>query len=461
MTTLRAEIHALRALLPATWIPGTPMPLNAQTYLARHPWLQDVPVWVYDPAGYVAPCARCNATGTFDANCGRCSATGVYTCGKCDGTGRFGRGGSCHPCGGGGTLRCGTCRGAGTRPVECNRCDGTGSLPLERSGKMIGVLIARDQAGLTYQLRGVSGSFPGNDGRPDHGPNYGAPNVYWSRKLSQHWVIPSASRGSRTYNAYNGDDTSFGRCAATHILSHALHLGLEIVSMAEIWIGATMNNRQDGQLQASCDHCRVYFEHMLCDAGGGARTNPYVNAPALPNRGLLVTIREQPTAFASAAPAQIQLHAVGSPGTGTFLWTIQNTAIANYVGGVRTAATLDVDSVAPGTTTVDVQYTLGGMVRTASLTLHVLSVAIQEASPLALPLSAPAGQVIHAAGAPVAGQYQWRIVNTGVARFSGGADPGNVAAATIEPVGAGSTRVEVTFSSGGASARAALTVNVT
>ena len=150
--------------------------------------------------------------------------------------------------------------------------------------KMIGVLMGVDNAGQVWRLRAVSGMFPG---LAAGAPLWGAPNQYWARKLPNRGTIHSASRGSRNYNiggmAQNIKGT-FGQCAATHLLSQALHLGLQVTSMAEMWIGPTKGTKVDGQLVASCPACRTYLNHMLCDSGGGARGNPYA-AFAPPNRG--------------------------------------------------------------------------------------------------------------------------------------------------------------------------------
>jgi hypothetical protein len=197
MVTLYTEITALRALL-AGWVPGgPPMPVAAHNYINAHPWLVNVPAWLFDPAGNVGA-----------------------------------------------------------------------------TGKMFGVLRG-SVGGQNYRLRAVCGTFPG----------YGTgnvPNNYWSPQL---WApgfnkneVPSATQGWFTYPYVPfgaGGACQFGRCAATALLYHALDLGLRIDSMSEMWIGLAMGGRQDGQLQASCDYCRCYFEHLLCDRGTTARVRPF------------------------------------------------------------------------------------------------------------------------------------------------------------------------------------------
>lgn len=160
--------------------------------------------------------------------------------------------------------------------------------PRDPRPKMFGVLLGQNQAGQQVKLRAISGSFPFR--------NTEQPNHYWSPGLPNVLSIPSATRGARNYPAYpaaNFVGQTFGTCAASKLLSHALRLGLEIESMAEIWIGETAFGRQDAALQASCDGCRRYIGEMLCESGPNARTDahagaggggPHVGVP--PNRGL-------------------------------------------------------------------------------------------------------------------------------------------------------------------------------
>ncbi len=209
---LRDQIQTLRGLLGG-WTPASPlaMPVAAANYIngvggPAHPWLVNVPAWLYDPAA------------------------------------------------------------------------------IGGQGIMLGVLRGVDGAGNQYLLRAASGVFPG---LALTNPTNGVPNAYWSRPLQNPKRIYSASRGQYTYPGYN--NTTFGKCAAARLLAHALLLQLQVDSMGEIWLGATLNARQDGQLQASCQYCRVYFEHMLCDQGATARGAPaFINnlvPPPVPNFG--------------------------------------------------------------------------------------------------------------------------------------------------------------------------------
>lgn len=158
--------------------------------------------------------------------------------------------------------------------------------PLAGQGIMLGVLRGVDVAGNQFLLRAASGVFPG---LALANPTNGVPNAYWSRPLQNPLNIFSASWGQFAYPGYGYGRTTFGKCAAARLLAHALLLQLQVDSMAEIWLGATLNARVDGQLQASCQYCRVYFEHMLCDQGVTARGTPaFINnlvPPAVPNRG--------------------------------------------------------------------------------------------------------------------------------------------------------------------------------
>ena len=164
VVTLFNEIHHLRGLMAA--VPPNPGAVNA--YILAHPWLQNVPAHVFDPAP----------------------------------------------------------GGAG-------------------QGRMMGVLMGRNAAG-NWKLRAVSGAFPGVQFTA---PRWGTPNAYWSRRLVNPLQIYSASRGVQAYPAHIWGNSQFGKCAASHLLSHALHLGLEVLSMAEIWIGRTNPaGRQNGQL---------------------------------------------------------------------------------------------------------------------------------------------------------------------------------------------------------------------
>ena len=153
--------------------------------------------------------------------------------------------------------------------------------PRDARPKMFGVLLGTNQAGQQVKLRAISGSFPYR--------NTEQPNQYWSPGLPNRLQIPSATRGTRNYPAYpnhNFVGLTFGTCAASKLLSHALRLGLSIDSMAEIWIGEDAHGRQDAALQASCDSCRRYIGEMLCEAGGNARTDVYPNAVVGVHRGL-------------------------------------------------------------------------------------------------------------------------------------------------------------------------------
>lgn len=152
--------------------------------------------------------------------------------------------------------------------------------------KMFGVLRGQDSAGNAVRLRAISGTFPG--------VGSAQPNIYWSPPPPVPVTISNATRGVTAYptNPLQVIGNTFGHCAATKLLTHALHLGLSIDSMAEIWVGRTQNNRVDGQFQASCDNCKIYIGRMICEQGGGQRTDafPFVlpapdPAPAPPNLG--------------------------------------------------------------------------------------------------------------------------------------------------------------------------------
>jgi len=321
---------------------------------------------------------------------------------------------------------------------------------------MVGVLIGVDGNGQRYLLRGVSGAFKGA------ATVNGAANAYWARALLQHWKIHSASRGVTTYGGYQNGKTQFGKCAAARILSYALHLRLKIESMAEIWVGATQNDRHDGQLQASCTFCREYLGKMLCDRGPQARGDPYpgaANDP--PNRGLMITITEQPSA-ANTEPqtASLTLHSNPSPAGGTFLWTIANTGIANY-NGRRDQQDLVIDSVAGGSTQVQVQYTQGGMQKTASLTLHIVSVRFQEGATVSMLLTQAAGVQVHANPSEPSGHFTWRISTPGTVGFPSDTNPGDTSVATLEPRAKGSVNVEVTYQLYNVTAMRTIQVKVT
>ncbi|WP_437741124.1 hypothetical protein WME73_37430 [Sorangium sp. So ce302] len=147
---------------------------------------------------------------------------------------------------------------------------------LGTAGKMIGVLRATRMNGTQVRLRAVSGNFAGL-GAP--------PNGYWSRHSNNRYRIFSASRGFRDY-APAAVGPTFGRCAASALLAHALDFGLRVTSMAEIWVGPTAHGRQDGQLQASCPSCRRYLGHLLCTQGGQQRGAPFnTNSVLPPNQG--------------------------------------------------------------------------------------------------------------------------------------------------------------------------------
>ncbi|MFN7995750.1 MAG: hypothetical protein U0Q18_19220 [Bryobacteraceae bacterium] len=147
-------------------------------------------------------------------------------------------------------------------------------------GRMFGVLRGRDAAGNLIRLRGISGVFSllaGTSARP---------NSYWSPAVNPTHTIHSATRTSRAYPvapAANPVGGTFGSCAASKLLTHALHLGLAIDSMAEMWIGATQNGRIDGQLQASCNNCRRYLGEMLCEYGAAARSDAYPAGGVVPD----------------------------------------------------------------------------------------------------------------------------------------------------------------------------------
>lgn len=428
VAALHGQMHALRAMFPGNWVDGvSAVPLNAAGYIAQHPWLNDVPVWLYDPAGYTPPCSwcattgncnrcggtthmpclRCGGAGATYPNCTTCGATGTVTCGRCGGTGAFvqacracggrGRGcrtcrgtgeyrGTCNGCNGARNVQCRGCGGTGRRNFTCNgcsgngwlicnlcadgtctNCGGAGYLAQQNNGKMIGVVVGVDGTGLRHVLRGASGTFPGG-----HATAKGMPNAYWARSLENNSDIYSASRNLKSYPAYDRTDTQFGRCAASRLLTYALHLGLRVDSMAEIWIGG--GGHTDGQLVTSCDYCRIYLHHMLCDRGGNARGNPYPgNANTPPNRGLLVTITEEPRLNVNATQTTpITLHAVAVPAspTATYAWTIANTGVVNY-SGARDGATLQASIVGAGTTAVQVVYTLGTQVKQATVQVVV------------------------------------------------------------------------------------------
>ncbi|NRR33350.1 choice-of-anchor D domain-containing protein [Oxalobacteraceae bacterium] len=426
---LHAEIHHLRGLLPPNWSPTwdpadhiNNMPQAARNYIASRPWLANVSVWLYNPLGWRPPCNHCAATG-------RCS--------NCNGTGRYGRFGTCNRCVNG----------------VCPSCTGGFRVALLR-GKMIGVLVARDAQGRVYRLRGVSGSFQGvREGAPE----YGAPNRFWARQLPDRANIPSASHGSYNYDHPDLGET-FGLCAATHMLAQALDQGLELMSMAEMWIGAPNGPRVDGQLQSSCPHCRQYFEHMLCDAGPQARSTPYGGTAAIQNRGQRVAIDEPPFVYASVG-ARRELHGLPS-GAGLMQWTIQVPAVAPVVG-LSNLRDLTLDPLTAGTTMVRLTYPIN-TTSTATITLHVLS--IVEAGPVALPLAQAGGTTISVATPiPGPGTLQWQIAHPAVARFAGGVAPGNVTTVTIEPVGLGTTQLTVSVLVNGVltGATASITINVT
>ncbi|HYR28748.1 MAG TPA: hypothetical protein VEU30_09795 [Thermoanaerobaculia bacterium] len=139
--------------------------------------------------------------------------------------------------------------------------------------KMFGVLRGVDAAGNPVKLRAISGGFPGL--------GTAQPNTYWSPALPVPTTIENATRGTTNYAATPGKTATFGECAAAKLLTHASHLGLQVQSMAEIWIGVTQNNRADGQFQASCNNCGIYIGRMLCESGGAARGDAFPFA--LPN----------------------------------------------------------------------------------------------------------------------------------------------------------------------------------
>jgi len=155
-------------------------------------------------------------------------------------------------------------------------------------GKMIGVLVGSNVNGV-HVLRAISGMrqvFLRSE----------RVNPYWSPPLHRHHTIPSATRGGRYYPEANpqgataGDWATFGKCAATALLSHALALGLEVHCMAEAFIfPGNQHSRRDADstdIVPSCHNCRRYLGRMLCEYGGGPRTNAYTSVPVPPNRGL-------------------------------------------------------------------------------------------------------------------------------------------------------------------------------
>ena len=145
---------------------------------------------------------------------------------------------------------------------------------------MFGVLRGVDSAANQVRLRAISGVFT------LLGVNSARPNTYWSPGLNPTHTIHSATRGSRVYPlapAANPVGGTFGSCAASKLLTHALHLGLSINSMAEMWVGAPQGVRTDGQLQASCDNCRRYLGEMLCEYGPLARSDAYPAGGVVPD----------------------------------------------------------------------------------------------------------------------------------------------------------------------------------
>ncbi len=147
-------------------------------------------------------------------------------------------------------------------------------------GRMFGVLRGVDSAANQVRLRAISGVFT------LLGVNSARPNTYWSPGLNPTHTIHSATRGSRVYPlapAANPVGGTFGSCAASKLLTHALHLGLSINSMAEMWVGAPQGVRTDGQLQASCDNCRRYLGEMLCEYGPLARSDAYPAGGVVPD----------------------------------------------------------------------------------------------------------------------------------------------------------------------------------
>jgi hypothetical protein len=123
-------------------------------------------------------------------------------------------------------------------------------------GHMIGVLTGFLPDGSPVLLRALSGN--------DQILN----DQYWCRPSSNPMIVNSFSHGAIDVTSeYMNTRTHFGHCAASHLLNAALHMAIQIESIAEMWIsrGPSLNGRVDGQLQPSCDECVDMFGHMLCD----------------------------------------------------------------------------------------------------------------------------------------------------------------------------------------------------
>lgn len=181
-----------------------------------------------------------------------------------------------------------------------------GSRSQRRRGKMIGVLFAKHQTKGAVKLRAVSGQLANrfrseaDDQDQQDVARYWSPAVEYSSEEVR--SISSATRGRKNFEPVERstqEGTSFGECAATYLLSHALAQKLEILCMAELYFYPTAKGKIHDRderatakgLRKSCLNCKQYLGHMLCerrnqDEGKNQeRTSPYDWVPPLPTAG--------------------------------------------------------------------------------------------------------------------------------------------------------------------------------
>ncbi|APR81035.1 Hypothetical protein A7982_06382 [Minicystis rosea] len=164
-------------------------------------------------------------------------------------------------------------------------------------------------------------------------------------------------------------------------------------------------------------------------------------------------------------PNQARLTAQGAPGGGRYTWTIQSTAIANYVGGgdPGDVAAVDLQGVAPGTTQVSVTYTIGTLTSApATVPFHVVHVAITQGATLDLlhPNVGNQQSVLNAVGTPVSGTPSWQPLQHNGPQALGYHGSRNGLNVTVKTQHRGRSTAEVRYTLAGVTASASIDVDV-
>jgi hypothetical protein len=190
---------------------------------------------------------------------------------------------------------------------------------------------------------------------------------------------------------------------------------------------------------------------MLCDRGPNLRSQPYNAQPAntAPNRGLLITIQEQPEIVVPLSPAaNFTLHSVPVPGAGVFNWLPVNPVVATVQSANMTSQDLTLFPVQAGTQAMTVDFQANGMNKQAAVTVHVVGLAFQPSgAELLLRKNDAVGIQIQAVPTKIDpnGTYAWSMAGDNAIQFDGGPNPGNVHTVTIKPLRPGLATVQVIY----------------